>query len=159
MRFTAQTATYWGKNRSFYAIRLPIRLITGNFPPKFRGSCGQLGVEMKRRGHDYRVASFEDFRPMIEEKGLEYIHLDGSAATLTQYLITEYVKVSDFMPGYKKLYDEFPGILDQIAEAVKGSDVATCENDFSGRTGRCFAFQRLRQGYILSRQCALWLAV
>ena len=29
----------------------------------------------------------------------------------------------------------------------------------SYRTGRCFAFQRLRQGYILSRQCALWLAV
>ena len=119
----------------------------------------ELGVEMKRRGHDYRVASFEDFKPMIEEKGLEYIHLDGSAAKLTQYLITEYVKVSDFMPGYEKLYNEFPGILDQIAEAVKGSDVATCENDFSGRTGRCFAFQRLRQGYILSRQCALWLAV
>ena len=85
----------------------------------------ELGVEMKRRGHDYRVASFEDFKPMIEEKGLEYIHLDGSAAKLTQYLITEYVKVSDFMPGYEKLYNEFPGILDQIAEAVKGSDVAT----------------------------------
>ena len=76
-----------------------------------------LGVEMKRRGYDYRVASFEDFKPMIEEKGLEYIHLDGSAAKLTQYLITEYVKVSDFMPGYEKLYNEFPRILDQIAEA------------------------------------------
>lgn len=89
---------------------------------------GELGVEMKRRGHDYRVASFEDFKLMIEEKGLEYIHLDGSAAKLTQYLITEYVKVSDFMPGYEKLYNEFPGILDQIAEAVKGSDVATYGN-------------------------------
>ncbi|MBQ8160337.1 MAG: glycosyltransferase [Clostridia bacterium] len=85
----------------------------------------ELGAEMKKRGHEYRVASFEDFRAMTEEKGLEFIHLDGNVAALTQYLITEYVKVSDFMPGYMKLYRAFPGILDQIADAVKGSDAAT----------------------------------
>ena len=84
----------------------------------------ELGVEMKRRGHDYRVASFEDFKPMIIDKGLEYIHLDGKAERLTQYLITEYVKPADFLPGYRKFYEEIPRVLDQIADAVKGSDVA-----------------------------------
>ena len=84
----------------------------------------ELGVEMKKRGHDYRVASFEDFKSMIVDKGLDYIHLDGSAEKLTKYLITEYVKPADFLPGYRKFYGEIPGVLDQIADAVKGSDAA-----------------------------------
>ena len=84
----------------------------------------ELGIEMKKRGHDYRVATFDDFKSMVTEKGLEFIHLDGSAKSLTQYLITEYVRPVDFPPGYKKFYGEIPGVLDQIAEAVKGSDAA-----------------------------------
>ena len=85
----------------------------------------ELGVEMKKRGHDYRVASFEDFKPMIVSRGLKFIHLDGTAEKLTQYLITEYVKPADFLPGYRKFYSEIPGVLDQMADAVKGSDIAT----------------------------------
>lgn len=83
----------------------------------------ELGVELRRRGHDFRLASLEKFRPMIEGKGVPYLHLDGDADLLMKLLVTDYRTSSDFVDGCEALYRSAPGLMDQIAQAVRGSDV------------------------------------
>lgn len=83
----------------------------------------ELGREMIERGHIFRVASFEKFRGLIEARGVEYVHLDGDADLLMKLLVTEYKTSGDFVTGCEKLFHSIPGILDQMAEAVKDSDI------------------------------------
>ena len=83
----------------------------------------ELGQEMTKRGHTFRVAALEKFKDLIEAKGVGYIHLDGDADLLMKLLVTEYKTSGDFVKGCEKLYHSVPGIMDQIAEAVKGSDL------------------------------------
>lgn len=83
----------------------------------------ELAKELIKRDNQVRIATYEDFKTMVEQSGAQYCHLDGDAAHLTQYLVTEFVKASDFMTGYEKLYKYTPAIVDQIADAVKGSDL------------------------------------
>jgi len=51
-----------------------------------------------------------------------YIHLDGSAKNLMQYLVIDNRGDLDFVKGCIKLFKEAPAIIDQMDEAVKGSD-------------------------------------
>lgn len=83
----------------------------------------ELGRDMISRGHEFRLAAFEDFHSLADEAGVPYIHLDGSAEYLTQVLVTEYVKPTDFLPGCVKMYHSAPRAVDQMAEAVRGSDL------------------------------------
>ena len=83
----------------------------------------ELGRELIARGHEFRLAAFEDFHSLADAAGVPYIHLDGSAEYLTQVLVTEYVKPTDFIPGCVKLYNSAPRAVDQMAEAVRGSDL------------------------------------
>lgn len=83
----------------------------------------ELGRELIARGHDFRLAAFEDFHQLADAAGAPYFHLDGSAEYLTQVLVTEYVKPADFIPGCVKLYQSASGAVDQMAEAVRGSDL------------------------------------
>lgn len=63
----------------------------------------ELGMEMKKRGHEFRILTHEKFRPMIEEKGVTYLHLDGNADHVMQYMVTDYKTSADFMKGLMKL--------------------------------------------------------
>jgi len=83
----------------------------------------ELGYEMRSRGHDFVIATQEDFHALAESKGVPYIHLDGSAEHLMQYLVIDNRGDLDFVKGSIKLFKENPNIIDQIAEAVKGSDL------------------------------------
>lgn len=40
---------------------------------------------------------------MIEEKGVTYLHLDGNADHVMQYMVTDYKTSADFMKGLMKL--------------------------------------------------------
>lgn len=83
----------------------------------------ELGRELIARGHDFRLAAFEDFHSLADTAGIPYIHLDGSAEYLTQVLVTEYVRPADFIPGCMKLYHSAPRAVDQMTEAIRGSDL------------------------------------
>lgn len=39
----------------------------------------ELGQEMIKYGHEFRILTMEKFRPLIEGKGVTYLHLDGDA--------------------------------------------------------------------------------
>ena len=83
----------------------------------------ELGAEMNRRGHTFRILAQEQFRPLIESKGVTYLHLDGDADHVMQYLVTDYKGSIDFMIGLLKLKRENPAFMDQTMQALAGSDL------------------------------------
>ncbi len=83
----------------------------------------ELGSEMVKRGHDFRILAQEDFRSLIEKKNVTYLHLDGDADHVMKYLVTNYRTSLDFLTGLMKLKRENPAFMDQTLEALKGSDV------------------------------------
>lgn len=82
-----------------------------------------LGQECLRRGHTFRMLAQEQFRPLIESKGIPYLHLDGDAERVMQYLVTDYKGSLDFMKGMLRLWRENPRIMEQTLEAVRGSNL------------------------------------
>lgn len=83
----------------------------------------ELGEEMIKRGHEFRILTHEAFRPMIEKKGITFYKLDTDADHVMQYLVAEYKTSMDFMKGMFKLKKENPGFMEQTVEAVRGSDL------------------------------------
>ncbi len=83
----------------------------------------ELGAEMINRGHEFRILAQEEFRPLIEKKNVTYLHLDGDAAHVMQYLVTDYKNSADFFFGLLKLKRENPHFMDQTMQALAGSDV------------------------------------
>lgn len=63
----------------------------------------ELGSEMVKRGHDFRILAQEDFRTLIEKKNVTYLHLDGDADHVMKYLVTNYRTSLDFLTGLMKL--------------------------------------------------------
>ena len=94
----------------------------------------ELGMEMKKRGHEFRILTHEKFRLLIEGKGVTYLHLDGDADHVMQYMVTDYKTSADFMKGLMKLKKESPAFMEQTMEAVKDSDLIMY--------GTCGAFAR-----------------
>ena len=83
----------------------------------------ELGAEMIRRGHAFRILAQEEFRSLIEKKHVNYLHLDGDAAHVMQYLVTDYKTSIDFPIGLLKLKRENPVFMEQTLQALAGSDV------------------------------------
>ena len=83
----------------------------------------ELGSEMVKRGHEFRILAQEEFRPLIEEKNVTYLHLDGDADHVMKYLVTDYKSSIDFLIGLMKLKKENPSFMDQTIQALDGSDV------------------------------------
>lgn len=63
----------------------------------------ELGAEMIKRGHEFRILAQEEFRPLIEKKKVTYLHLDGSAEHVMKYLVTDYKTSIDFPIRLMKL--------------------------------------------------------
>lgn len=59
----------------------------------------ELGEEMIRRGHEFRILTSEAFRPLIENKGVTFIKLDTDADHVMKYLVTNYKTSLDFAKG------------------------------------------------------------
>lgn len=83
----------------------------------------ELGEEMVRRGHEFRILTSEAFRPLIESKGVTFLKLDTDADHVMKYLVTDYKTSADFMRGMFKLKKENPGFMEQTLSAIRGSDL------------------------------------
>ena len=83
----------------------------------------ELGEEMIKRGHEFRILTSEAFRPLIESKGVTYLKLDTEADHVMQYLVAEYKTSIDFMKGMFRLKKENPGFMEQTISAIRGSDL------------------------------------
>ena len=100
----------------------------------------ELGEEMLRRGHEFRILTSEAFRPFIENKGVTFIKLDMDADHVMQYLVTDYKTSLDFARGMFRLKKENPGFMEQTIEAIEGSDLVMY--------GTCAAFARHAAEYL-----------
>lgn len=83
----------------------------------------ELGEEMIKRGHEFRILTHEAFRPLVEAKGVIYKKLDTDADHVMQYLVTDYKTSMDFMKGMFRLKKENPAFMEQTLDAVAGSDL------------------------------------
>ena len=59
----------------------------------------ELGEEMLRRVHEFRILTSEAFRSFIENKGVTFIKLDTDADHVMKYLVTDYKTSLDFARG------------------------------------------------------------
>lgn len=50
-----------------------------------------LGEEMVKRGHEFRILTSLKFRPLIESKGVTYLLLSTDADHVMQYLVADYM--------------------------------------------------------------------
>lgn len=105
----------------------------------------ELGEDMIKRGHEFRILTSEAFRPLIESKGLTFLRLDTDADHVMKYLVTDYRTSRDFVKGLFKLKKENPGFMEQTLSAIKGSDLVMY--------GTCSAFARHAAEY-LGIKCA-----
>ena len=94
----------------------------------------ELGQEMIRRGHEFRILTSEAFRSLIENKGVTFIKLDTDADHVMKYLVADYKTSLDFVRGMFRLKKENPGFMEQTIGAIKGSDLVMY--------GTCAAFAR-----------------
>ena len=105
----------------------------------------ELGEDMIKSGHEFRILTSEAFRPLIESKGLTFLRLDTDADHVMKYLVTDYRTSRDFVKGLFKLKKENPGFMEQTLSAIKGSDLVMY--------GTCSAFARHAAEY-LGIKCA-----
>lgn len=105
----------------------------------------ELGEEMTKRGHEFRILTSEAFRPLIESKGVTFLRLDTDADHVMKYMVTDYKTSFDFVNGLFKLKKENPRFMEQTIEAIKGSDLVMY--------GTCSAFARHAAEY-LGIKCA-----
>ncbi len=94
----------------------------------------ELGEEMIRRGHEFRILTSEAFQSLIEKKGVTFIKLDIDADRVMKYLVTDYKTSLDFVRGMFRLKKENPRFMEQTVYAIKGSDLVMY--------GTCAAFAR-----------------
>ena len=87
------------------------------------GPLAELGEEMIKRGHEFRILTSEAFRTLIESKGVAFLRLDTDAEHVMQYLVTDYRTSMDFMKGMFKLKKENPGFMEQTVSAIRGSEL------------------------------------
>lgn len=83
----------------------------------------ELGEEMIKRGHEFRILTSEAFRSLIESKGVTFLRLDTDANHVMQYLVADYKTSIDFMKGMFRLKKENPGFMEQTVSAIRGSDL------------------------------------
>ena len=83
----------------------------------------ELGEEMIKRGHEFRILTSEAFHSLIESKGVTFLKLNTDADHVMQYLVAEYKTSIDFMKGMFKLKKENPGFMEQTVSAIRGSDL------------------------------------
>jgi len=105
----------------------------------------ELGEEMTKRGHEFRILTSEAFRPLIESKGVTFLRLDTDADHVMKYMVTDYKTSLDFVNGLFKLKKENPRLMEQTIDAIKGSDLVMY--------GTCSAFARHAAEY-LGIKCA-----
>ncbi len=100
----------------------------------------ELGEEMIRRGHQFRILTSEAFRQLAESKGVQFFKLDTDADHVMKYLVTDYRTSLDFARGMFRLKKENPAFMEQTLDAIKGSDLVMY--------GTCAAFARHAAEYL-----------
>lgn len=78
-----------------------------------------LGIGLRKRGHDVRLAAPAEFEPLVEAARLEYRYLPGGPATMRKVSTTAAL-AREIARSYDENLDE---LLKETAAACRSSDV------------------------------------
>lgn len=81
-----------------------------------------LGKELKRRGYNFTIVTFTNFKEIIEENDLEFRLFHGSVEEMMSILLSESDGALDSLRGIKKLLKKNTLIYDDIYSACKDAD-------------------------------------
>ncbi|MFJ7208095.1 glycosyltransferase [Streptomyces sp. NPDC098789] len=87
-----------------------------------------LGIGMRERGHDVSVATSVDFRPMVEEAGLEFREIPGNSAdyfaapAVIKAIRKSPSSIRTAMAMERPTMDEVTNSLEKMQEAAEGAD-------------------------------------
>lgn len=84
----------------------------------------ELGKEMVKRGHSFKVAAFPRFKEYVEGSGLEFAPVNGDGDMMMRVLLSECKDGLAYLDGMKALYRKNPEMMQQAYEACKGADIA-----------------------------------
>lgn len=84
-----------------------------------------LGKELKKRGHEFSIATFYDYKKSIEEAGLKYKLIEGNVEIMMRTLLSERKnsKKSSGINGLKKVLKSNPNLYENLNNACENTDV------------------------------------
>ena len=82
-----------------------------------------LGVEMRKRGHCFRVCCLPKFKAYVEENGLVFFPLDFDGDYMMRALLSECKDGMAYLDGCKELYHRNPEMMDEVYAAAEGADL------------------------------------
>ena len=86
-----------------------------------------LGKELKSRGHQVKIATFESFREMIEKEGLTIHPISGSATDLMASIMRPGVSGFAFLQNFEAaIRDIAPMLISDLQKACEDAEVALC---------------------------------
>lgn len=83
-----------------------------------------LGEELVKRGYEYKIATFDNYRHMIEERGLIFSKISGDSDEMVGLLLGNSNNTrSEGMNGIGFLLGKYPQLYNDFFGACKGSDL------------------------------------
>lgn len=83
-----------------------------------------LGEELVKRGYEYSIATFENFRELIENKGLRFIKISGDSEEMVSILLGNSTNTSaEGMKGIEFLLEKYPQLYDDFYKACEKCDL------------------------------------
>lgn len=83
----------------------------------------ELGKEMVRRGHQFRIGAFPRFREYVEKSGLEFAPINGDGDLMMRLLLSEDEGGLKHLEAMKMLFRKNPEMMDQAYTASKDADI------------------------------------
>jgi len=86
-----------------------------------------LGKELKNRGHQVKIATFESFREMIEKEGLTIHPISGSATDLMASIMRPGISGLAFLQNFEAaIRDIAPMLISDLQNACEDAEAALC---------------------------------
>lgn len=84
-----------------------------------------LGKELKRRGYDYSIATFQQYKPDIEKAGLGYKLIEGDIGMMMKTLLTkrEGDSKKSGKNGLTRVLEAHPNLWNNMKAAMKNTDL------------------------------------
>lgn len=83
-----------------------------------------LGEELVKRGHEYRLATFENYRDIVEKRGLVFSKISGDSEEMVSLLLGNSNNTrSEGMNGISFLLGKYPDLYDDFYRACEKNDL------------------------------------
>ncbi|HGD5269458.1 MAG: glycosyltransferase [Peptostreptococcus sp.] len=83
-----------------------------------------LGKELKRRGHNFQLATFQNFKEICIKNGIDFKKISGSPDELVSTLLSNSNNTrKEGINGIKRLLEQYPNLYKEFYQACRNSDL------------------------------------